>query len=374
MSGNWTFEKIYTDGDLYFRELIASIDQARSAIAGEIYIFNRDVIGCRVLQALERAAKRGVRVRLLLDGLGSHHWDFSRADEMRKKGIELEFYHPLFWQRREKLPWHWLFPVSWLDILWKLNRRNHRKCWVFDEEIAYLGGLNISDESSREVRGEQAWRDTGVQLRGSPVSFLVQAFEHSWKARNGIRWAARLPKVTDPVRINLARRQWIWNYRDLIRRVHGAQNRIWLTNPYFVPEFRFLRALLKAAERGVDVRVLVPAENDLWAMKWAVQAYYVALLTKKARVFEYQKSILHAKTILIDDWATIGSSNLDSRSVFHDLEVDAVITQNENKEKMAHQFLADLEDSSEVSLSQFEKRSRWVRVLEKLMMRLEPWL
>jgi cardiolipin synthase len=77
---------------------------------------------------------------------------------------------------------------------------------------------------------------------------------------------------------------------------------------------------------------------------------------------------------LIDDWATIGSSNLDSRSVFHDLEVDAVITQNENKEKMAHQFLADLEDSSEVSLSQFEKRSRWVRVLEKLMMRLEPWL
>ena len=351
---SWDEEAVFHEGDRFFDQLGRTMSQARQSIDLETYIFDRDRLGREVLGWLEDAARRGVRVRLLLDGFGCSTWNHADTEKLRESGIDTHFFHPLPWQCRS----------IWRIGLGKLNRRNHRKTCVIDGETAFLGGMNVSGRHSTKQAGAAAWRDTSVMVQGRDVRILSQAFEHSWSR------ARQFSRALGAVRINVTRRQRRAANADLTQRVLRARHRVWVTNPYFLPDFSLIRALRFAAWAGTDVRLLFPRKNDVWGMRRLSQAFYFVLLSARVRIFEYQPSVLHAKIVLIDDWVKVGSSNLNGRSLLRDLEADVVLSKAESVRSIENRFLDDLGHSKEVDAT------RWIRRpwFEKLMRLFRRWL
>lgn len=377
----WNAETIYHDGDQFFSDLGQALMTAKKSITLETYIFDRDPIGTEILRHLYDAVVRGVRVRVLLDGIGCSDWSYRDLEHLLRANVEARFYHPLPWQQADFTITRYFAPRRILFELWKLNRRNHRKVCVIDERIGFLGGLNLSARHSRKVSGRKVWRDTSVRVTGDSVESLVEAFDFAWTltadwGRFRKRWLRyrRLPFRAGLVRLNVTRKQRRGIYRDLIRRIRSSRDRIWITNPYFIPHYTLIRALRSAALGGVDVRLLFSKRSDIWGIKWAIRAFYYILLSSKVQIFEYHASILHAKTLLIDSWATVGSSNLNHRSLFQDLEVDVVLSRSSSVGSIEEQFLKDLESSDQIELRKWQRRSWIQRVLERVALVFKKWL
>lgn len=375
---SWQEETVFHDGDRFFSRLCNDIACARTSIDLETYIFDRDPLGERILLLLSRAARRGVRVRLMLDGVGCSNWSYADLGPLLESGAQARFFHPLPWQ--DSRLWRWRFPTLRRIALGlgKLNRRNHRKTCVLDGTIAFLGGMNISGRHTAAQSGSSAWRDTSVRVLGPAVQELSHAFERTWLHSRSLRqrwWRDRRhPAHPVPLQIGFNRRQRRAFYLDLVCRVVAAKTRVWITNPYFVPEVSLLRALRFPAWSGTDVRLLVPRQSDVWGMRWAVKASYFILLNAGVRIFEYDPSILHAKSVIIDDWVKVGSSNLNRRSLLRDLEVDVILSRPESLASMTEQFLADVERSLEIRLSAWNRRSWTNRLLEGLAVLFRRWL
>ncbi len=366
----WEKEEVFHSGDLFFRALLLSIQGAKKSVDFETYILERGLLADRVFLALEAAAGRGVRVRLLLDGAGCSQWNFSQIEDLRTRGIEVKIYHPLPWQVSG---WRFLQSFGFrrlLKILGRLNRRNHRKAVVIDEATAFVGGMNVTDKHLSEFYGKDAWRDTSVMVRGDGVSRLVLDFDHLWSRRR----AKPRPESHGPVRLNSGRRARRRLYFDLVQRVFRAERRVWITTPYFVPEPSLARALRFAAWNGVDVRILVPRKNDVWLVKWIARAFYWILMRYGAKVYEYLPSVLHAKILLIDDWGMVGSSNMNHRSILHDLEVDLELAEAESLRSLENQFRLDLLSAHPIEPSVWRKRSWLGRLFERLVVRLKHWV
>lgn len=375
---HWIEETIYHDGDRFFSELAQALSSARRTIDLETYIFDRDELGRQVLDALAAAVRRGVRVRLLLDGFGCAHWSTLDAEELERAGIETRFYHPLPWQNANYSIFRFMTPRRTMLGISKLNRRNHRKTCVIDGDLAFLGGMNVSARHLTRTAGSEAWRDTSVKVRGEALHQLTRAFEHAWThtksaALRGIG-DAKFPIRSKLLRLNLNRKMRRALYQDLIHHMLHAQKRIWITNPYFIPERAVIRALRFAGWAGIDVRVLLPKRNDIWGLKWAIKAFYYILLTARVRIYEYTPSILHAKVMIIDDWAMVGSSNLNHRSLLHDLEVDVILVRQESMRSLEQQFTRDLSQSIEIDAQSWRKRPWTGRLLERIALVFKRWL
>lgn len=377
----WDSEKVYFSGDLFYSALLRDIESARATIEFETYIFTIDKIGERVLEALARAAARGVSVRLLIDGVGSYTWTLADLETWRARKLLIRVFHPLPWQTHRTWIWEFL-KQRWFSTSrsW-MNRRNHRKVTILDGKVAYLGGMNICANHSTECSGLNAWRDTMVRVEGARgVRTLRQAFEMAWRMPRKKKFWRRLRRRAQKVagfglvRLNYSRRARLRFHRELFRRLVRAQKRIWITTPYFVPPPSIYRALRVAAWSGVDVRILVPAKNDVWFMKIVGRAYYGALQASGARIFEYEPSILHAKTTIIDDWVTVGSANYNHRSFLHDLEVEVRLVSPEATLTLERQFLADQHESREVLPWRWRRRMFWMRITERLMLRFRYWI
>jgi len=190
-----------------------------------------------------------------------------------------------------------------------------------------------------------------VRLEGGSVEAFVRAFETLWSGR--VRPFRRLRGLPGLVRLNESKRLRRLCNRDLSRRIGAAASRIRITNAYFVPPFFLLRDLCHAGLRGVDVRILLPEKPDHLFMKWLSSAFYRTLLLSGVRVFEYRKTFLHAKSWIIDDWVMVGSTNLNHRSLVHDLEVDVVLCSRESKEALARQFELDCSGAKELAAGTF---------------------
>jgi cardiolipin synthase len=233
--------------------------------------------------------------------------------------------------------------------------------------------MNITDYHLRSLFKEQAWRDTGIMVRGPDVSVLTQSFEDVWGGRLK-RFRRRLRrkevKTSTLVRLNVSGRERRESYLDLLVRLVGAQKRIWITNAYFVPDGSLLRVLTVVARENVDVKVLVPAFSDVVFMPWVASAFHLGLLKAGVRVFEYTGSVLHAKTMLIDDWGLVGSSNLNHRSLLHDLEVDVVVPNEDARKAMEEQFINDLGSAQEITLENWSNRP----FIERLIGRILLWV
>ncbi|MDR1057644.1 MAG: phospholipase D-like domain-containing protein [Coxiellaceae bacterium] len=361
-------EKVFFAGQDYFTTLLADLKAAKESIELETYIFDLDSLGQRILEVLTEAVKRKVAVRILVDGAGTPQWNGIFVKNLERAGAETRVFHPFPWRL-----WQWsrsrvrissLLKAIYLFL--KINTRNHRKVCVIDKTIVYVGSFNISQNHLDKNHNGKAWRDTGVRLSHVDLRDILQAFESVWTYRpiqERIRHFFHHIRTNPVIRLNNTwyRRRIL--YKNLLNRIRDCNYRIWITNAYFIPDNFLLRRLIDAAHAGVDVRILLPQESDVSFMPWASQAFYESLLKAGIRIFEYVPSVLHAKTLILDDWMMIGSSNLNSRSLLHDLEVDVNIRSSESKLSLEQQFLIDLKHSKEIHLEDWQKRSWYQRIV-----------
>jgi cardiolipin synthase A/B len=350
--------ELFTEGDALYAAMLASIRTARHAVRMESYIFASDEIGWQFAEALAERAEAGLDVRLHLDAAGA--WrssSFALQRHLRERGVRVRWFHR----------WSWRQPLRY-------NRRNHRKLLVVDERVAYVGGFNIHRESSHRLYGTARWRDTHAELSGPLVDDAAKLFDAFWRGHR--RWTPAqhgehaISLVSNHTRS--CRRRIRCLYSDAFA---DARERIYLTTPYFVPDMLMQQRLMKAARRGVDVRLLVPSRSDVPITRWAARAFYAALMAAGVRVYEYLPRMLHAKTVLIDgQWAALGTANFDYRSFFVNYELVLSVYEPGFCALLERQFHADLTESSLVSAGRWAGRRWWQRLLEGIGWTMRRWL
>jgi cardiolipin synthase len=318
------------NGAEFFAALVSAFDRAQEHIHLETYIYRDDAVGRRVADALMRAARRGINTHLLLDGFGSQPLPESLLEEMRAAGVQVLVFRPEVsrWRlRRHRL------------------RRLHRKLALVDSTVGFVGGINIVDDAPPQY-------DYAVAVEGPLVGQIFSAMRRLW---NLVSWARlRHPRSRDHqqvvtpapagstraqflLRDNLRHRRAI--ERAYLRAIGKAREEIVLANAYFLPGTRFRHALIAAAKRGLRVMVLVQGQTDHPMANYATQALYGRLLQAGVEIYEYRKSLLHAKTAVIDGvWATVGSSNIDPFSLLLSREANVVVYEK----KFAHQLRSSM--------------------------------
>ena len=341
--------QVLKDGHLAFEEVFLALEKAKRFICLDFYIFRDDETGWSLAESLARKSREGVRVYLIYDHFGClttsrRFWQF-----LKSHGVEVLPFHPFQWAN-PNLYFH----------------RDHRKLVVIDGGAAFTGGLNVGDEYRGYLRKKiTGWRDTGVLLRGPIAGAMFDAFKRSWMECRGGRIedspgepggesgqdVAMLPLFSSSRKSMRALRQL------LEFSVHATLKSVHLTMAYFIPTRKFLRVLVKAARRGVDVKIILPGQSDLHVVAYVSRTYYKTLLREGVQIFHYQPRVLHAKTMVFDShWSIVGSANLDSRSLNYNYECGVGVLDRGVGEEMERIFQRDLEDSAPVTE---EDLSRW---------------
>jgi cardiolipin synthase len=367
---HWDEEVLFFDSDQYYADLIKGIEQAQWSIRFETYIFEPGILAERIVGALVAASQRGVLVRILIDGLGSPAFWSNYGKRLRESGVQVRLFRMWPWQIR------WLEKPLLLRVFeslrrwWAINRGNHRKTCLIDEEIAWIGSMNVSDNHLREIRGDAAWLDVGVRVRGPELRRLRQAFQSAFK-QNFIPGFYQSKRSLLLLNSSLILRQSTKHYQ--LQRLRKATQRVWIQTPYFVPVPKIYRALIRAAKTGVDVRVMVPKTSDVPLVRHISYAFFRKLLNAGVRIFEYTPRFAHQKVFLIDNWYSVGSTNLNHRSFKHDLEVDVVITHPENCRRLNEKFLEDQRESRELTIAFLNVLPFWRRWLSRTLLIFRYW-
>lgn len=345
--------ELLSDGRSAYETWIASIATARSSIHLLFYIWKADRIGTRMRDALIDAAKRGVIVRMLLDGVGT--------------GARGRFFRPLIAAGVEV---RWFLPPWRTRSALAINFRNHRKLLIVDGEEGFVGGLNVADEYER-------WIDCAARIRGPSVEQLQEVFCDDWYFATGEDIVRRSPfgqwsshaTADDPgasvLSVAGGPHQELNAVREVMLSVlSSAEQRVWLITPYFIPDGALITILRILRYRGVDVRILLPSRSDVFAARRASRAYYPELLSAGVRIFEH-RGMVHAKTAVVDrTLSCIGSANLDQRSFRLNFEVTTIVDDPRFNEALAELWSRCASDSSEISASDFEKLPWTTRVVD----------
>lgn len=380
---DWKSERLLLSGADFLSHALHVIETAQAQLDLEFYIFDPGVMASEILMALRRASERGVKIRLLVDGVGAHSFYENFEAEIEDLQIEVKVYHPVPWHFTNfsvSLAW---WPSTMFQLLGSVNSRNHRKVIISDSHTAIVGSFNVCDEHLPKDQGGADWLDAGAVIQGECVRFLVSAFEHAWEGWLGFH---RSPSRWFGLRTYLAHqkseRYFLLNHttrlrvsvRDrLFKKLRLATGRIWISTPYFAPSFKFIRLLTKAAARGVDVRLMIPMHNDVVFMHWVMKTYYESLLSRGIRIFEYQPSVLHAKIAVVDDWMAVGSTNLNSRSLFHDLEANYLLQMDSTKRQL-ESFLRKTFDESCVEIKDASRVTFVHRILGRIALIFKYWI
>lgn len=384
MKTSWHSIQLFHNGDDFFTELISSVRQAQKSITAEFYIFEIDVITEILLTELQLAVLRGCEVQLLVDGVGSLLWVDALSRRCHQEGIHFRVYHPIpgFLQGVVRLPVALFSKAS--PFFRRANRRNHRKTVVIDQKIALLGSMNMTRVHFQKVMKEEAWRDTCVKVEGPAIESLVAAFELAWVfARKRALFpnhAAYVRKQIQKIsrwelslRLNANNKIRRHLYKDLCRRIAQSRRQVSIATAYFLPKRAIVRALAKAARRGVDVKVLIPGPTDVPLVKWAAYQLPLKLQQQGVKIYEYQHRVFHAKYMIIDDWSSVGSLNLNHRSLLHDLEVEAVLTDEVSLKNLRAQYERDLQDSKLLDIEKFAQNSFLKNWISWLLFKLRYW-
>lgn len=372
-------EIVFLKGEEYFAALLQDINLAVRQIDLETYIFDNCPLGQQIIEALLEAARRGVKIRIIVDGIGSPGWGNVIAPKLEAVGIESRVFHPIpwglgqWWRMMIHLPY--LFRVFY--FIFKINKRNHRKVCIIDRGIVYIGSANISQCHLDTKKNGKNWRDTTLRLMQVDITDLEAAFEAAWFHKfpqDRIQTIFQRVNTQAVIRLNDNRHKRRALYKNLLRRLSKCVKRVWITNAYFVPDNYLLKKLQDLAQSGVDVRILLPQKADVSFITWASSTFYENLIKSGARIFEYMPSMLHAKTLILDDWFLVGSSNLNHRSLLHDLEVDVVVQTSSAKKRLELQFIEDLSLSKEIHLSTWYKRPWMQKWIGRLMLYLKYWI
>jgi cardiolipin synthase len=356
----------YTEGRPAFDDMIAAIRAAKHHVHLEFFIFQYDELGRCFLDLLAQKAQQGVEVRLLYDAMGSRKIGRWRLRKLRAAGGK----HAAF------------LSLNPFRKRIQVNLRNHRKILVVDGRVAFTGGLNIGDEYLG-LRRLGHWRDTFLRVEGPTVESLQRTFIEDWDFASGesIEGEKYYQAAADP---GDAEVQVIESGPDqevkAIREVYfaaafRARRRLWVTTPYYVPDAGLRDALCLAGRTGVDVRVLLPLAADHTAVHYASLYYIPELLDAGVKVYQYTNGFIHSKVWLADgQWASVGTANVDNRSLLLNFEVNCLIYTQSLVAELEQQFLADLAQSIEVEPRKFARRPVMNKVAENFFRLFSPVL
>ncbi len=366
----WNRVQPLVGGKQAYPLMLEAIRGAQRHVHFEIYMLLDDRIGREFRDALVERAKAGVAVRMLYDSLGSFGLGESFLGPLRAAGAQMLEYAPLF-------PWRRQFG---------LNRRDHQKILVVDDRVAFAGGLNIGLHYVPLEEGGGGWYDVHARIEGPAVHDLAVIFRKTWHKRGGAPFA---PPGTPPPALprdgisasgvqvisNVVMRSRSHMRHAYLRAIRRAERTISVMNAYFIPDRGLRRAFARAARRGVSVRVIVPATNDVQAVRYASRHLYSRLMKTGVRIFEWPGRMMHAKCGVIDGvWSTIGSYNIDRRSLLHNLEVALVVIDAAVGEELGREFEAQLVRSREVLPEEWARRSWWQKTKEWLFYGFRYWL
>jgi cardiolipin synthase len=365
--------ELLIDGPATYRSMLEDIRGARNHIHLETYQFGDGDIGERFADALIEKSRSGVKVSVIIDAFGSCDTAESFFKRLKKNKIDVFEFNG--------------FDLSDGETPNDVEHRNHRKLLIVDGCIAFTGGINIADEysdrSSVTTSGNDGdgWRDTHVRITGPVVADLQRSFLDHWRADTPIAPAEFFPplEVTGDHSICVVAACGD-DDACIIRNAYlaaaqAAHEQIWLTQAYFVPDDSILDELSRAARRGVDVRILLPGDSDFETVRYAARAKFTALLEAGMRIYETRDTVLHAKTAVVDGvWSTVGSANLDHRSLHQNDEINVMIISQEFGKQLAEQFRRDIECADELDLDAWRERSVFERVKESTAHLFRRWL
>ncbi len=365
---------LLVDGPATYAAMSKAIQGASDHINFETYIFQADEAGRNFADMLLQKAAEGVQVNLIYDAAGSIHTPSAFFEYLRHGGIKVVEFNPL---NPLQAPGEGF-----------LTHRDHRKILVVDGSLTITGGINISNDYSgsetyhRESR-QLSWRDTDVQIEGPAVAEFQKLFLETWQSEKGPQLAKRnyFPPLKasgkELVRV-IGSRPGQRNrdtYMMYVAAINFAVRSIHLTNPYFVPDEQMLNALTDAAKRGVDVKLLLPANSDSEMAFYAGRSHYSRLLQAGVKLYEHHDTMLHATTAVIDGvWSSVGSTNLDLWSFLRNDEVNAVILGRDFAEQMEAMFSKDLDNSNLIDLQEWKHRPLHERAREWLSRLFGYWL
>ena len=364
------------DGPQTLGAMIAAIRNAKDHINLETYIFDQDKLGLEFADLLIEKQRTGVQVNILYDSIGTLGTPAGFFDKMRAAGIHLTEFNPV----------NPLLAVSG----WRINNRDHRKILVVDGLIGFAGGVNIAGDYARSSlfrskgkrNTELGWRDTHLQIEGPAVATLQWLFLQTWAGQQSDALADRqyFPRLTAAgdkvIRIVPTTPESDFEiYKAYVLAFQNAQQTIHITNAYFAPDAQLVRALTDAARRGVEVKMVFPGMSDAGLVFHAGRSFYSTLLDAGVKIYELKASVLHAKTCVIDStWSTVGSANLDMRSFLHNSEINVVVLGTVFAQQMESAFQEDLNNSNQISKTQWEQRPITDRIKEWTARRFEYWL
>lgn len=347
--------RLLKDGLEAFPAMLDAIRSAKREVLMEMYWISPDKCGTPFRDAMVERARAGVTVRVVWDPIGSLSTQDAWWNPLREAGGEVVQYHGLGGFAQDL-------------SLGKLERRDHRKLVVCDGETGIVGGINLSCEWLPADQGGGGWRDDAVEVRGPTAGELRSLFYETWRriTRKRPRDIPAFPKIrTRPVWVlanNWRRRRGI--RREYVYRIRHAKRCVDIANSYFVPDPGVRKALARAVARGARVRVLVPKQGDVAVVQYAVEALFEPLIENGIEVYTLGGPVLHAKTAVIDDFATIGSYNLDERSWRKNLEVNLAVEDRAFADCVRASFDEDLAHATRVDLATWQQRGAVRRGLE----------
>ena len=371
--------EILNNGDQFYPAMLRAISEARLSITIEAYIYWAGRIGLTFARALAERARAGVRVKILLDAVGSSSIGEEILKTLEAGGCQLAWYNPIRWYS-----------------LARFNHRTHRKSLIIDGRVGFTGGAGIADIWAGNAEDPGHWRDVQIRIEGPAVRPLQTGFAHNWLQTTSelITGALYYPDIDDSADLQIdhspsleavpagatagsasisaqtitsspetgASTVRIMYYLSII----SATRSIYIANPYFVPDQAAIDTLVEAKQRGVDVRIMVSGiHNDNWLARRNSVRLYGPLLAAGIEIFEYNRTMLHHKTMVVDEiWATVGTTNFDNRSFAHNEENNVCFHDRTLASALHQTFLDDLEGCHRVQLAEWRGRGMWMKTQE----------
>ena len=367
---------LLTDGQATYAAMFKAIEHARDHINLESYIIEDDETGRKFAELLLQKQGQGVQVNVMYDSVGSMKTPAVFFERLRDSGIQVVAFNPINpLESRGK---------------WGLTHRDHRKILIIDGKAAIIGGINISRVYSSSLfkrePNEKApihWRDTDIQIEGPAVAEFQKLFFDTWQKQKGPELSGRnyFPELKEGgnalVRVvgSTPRQDNRIPFIVYVSAITFSEHSIHMTNSYFIPDDQIAKALADAAERGVDVKIILPGITDSQLALYAQRYHYSRLLKSGVNIYEHTTSLLHAKTAVIDKvWSTVGSTNMDFLSLLKNDEVNAVILSHEFAVEMEKMFVRDLAESDQIRWEEWKERPLYLRIREWFAHLFSRWL
>ena len=348
---------LLNNGDEFYPAMLEEIARAETSITIEAYIYWEGEIGRQFAQALADRARAGVKVKILLDAIGSNSIGEDILSILKSGGCQIAWYNP----------------IKWYSI-GRFNNRTHRKSLIVDGRVGFTGGAGIADQWRGQAQDVNHWRDVQIRIEGPAVTGLQTGFSQNWLERthelvSGPEYYPPAEMRGPHVALTLmsspvtgASTVRIMYYLSII----CARRTLWIANPYFVPDAPAIDTLIEARKRGVDVKIMVSGNhNDNWLSRHNSVRLYGRLLHAGIKIYEFERTLLHQKTMMVDGvWGTVGTTNFDSRSFAHNEESNICFHDAALVEEMQDTFTDDLRFCTRVNVETWRKRGLFARAQE----------